>query len=305
MIVVRTVVSRFVPPAKVLVIGSAEHYQDLLRSPELDVQVLKRPPESVLGWDIVAFDGVTPLDAQWLRWLVHADMAGVAVINAHNLVEEISGRVTVDGLEGRWAAEVFQANTRYRHVKRMLDVAAVVLFSPLILLVGLVVALVVLVDNGRPVLFWQERVGKGGVPFQMVKFRTMRKDAEKDGAAFASEGDLRVTRIGKTLRKYRLDEVPQFWNVLRGEMSIIGPRPEQRGFVAEFEERIPLYGLRHVVAPGITGWAQVMQGYAAGADESLEKLRLDLHYVRNLSVWRDIRVAGMTLAAVTRGTGAR
>ena len=166
-------------------------------------------------------------------------------------------------------------------------------------------ALAVLLDGGRPVLFWQERVGKDGKPFRMVKFRSMRRDSEAAGAAFAAHGDLRVTRIGAFLRRYRLDELPQFYNVLRGEMSIIGPRPEQEAFVRAFAHDIPLYSIRHHVRPGITGWAQVRQGYAAGSEEAKEKLRCDFYYIKNFSLALDARIVWETVLTVLSGFGAR
>lgn len=182
---------------------------------------------------------------------------------------------------------------------------AVLVLLPVLIPLCIAVALVVWLDGGRPILFWQERVGQWGRAFRMVKFRTMRPDAESNGAAFASSGDNRVTRIGRVLRRFRLDELPQFWNVLRGEMSIIGPRPEQVVFAEEFEERFPLYGLRHAVPPGITGWAQVTQGYAAGADETLEKLRRDTYYIKHLSLSKDLKVLALTALTVLTGFGSR
>src|SRR5690606_3487559 len=140
---------------------------------------------------------------------------------------------------------------------------------------------------------------------KMLKFRTMRPDAEARGSAFASDGDPRVTRVGRFLRKFRVDELPQFWNVLKGNMSIIGPRPEQASFVEEFERMIPLYRLRHNVAPGITGWAQVRQGYAADVDSSVEKLRHDFWYIKNFSIWTDLRVVLLTVLTMFSGFGSR
>lgn len=193
----------------------------------------------------------------------------------------------------------------YAPIKRCFDVMAVLVLLPVLIPLCIAVALVVWLDGGRPILFWQERVGQWGRAFRMVKFRTMRPDAESNGAAFASSGDNRVTRIGRVLRRFRLDELPQFWNVLRGEMSIIGPRPEQVVFAEEFEERFPLYGLRHAVPPGITGWAQVTQGYAAGADETLEKLRRDTYYIKHLSLSKDLKVLALTALTVLTGFGSR
>ena len=176
---------------------------------------------------------------------------------------------------------------------------------PIIVPVSIVTAVVILLESGRPILFVQERVGKDGRPFRMLKFRTMVPTAEKDGAAFACEGDARVTRIGRFLRTYRIDEFPQFWNVLRGEMSIIGPRPEQCGFAEDFEHAIAHYHVRHAVLPGITGWAQTHQGYAAGADETDVKLSFDLYYAKHVSLGLDAEIVARTLQTLATGFGAR
>ena len=139
----------------------------------------------------------------------------------------------------------------------------------------------------------------------MLKFRTMRENAEINGSAFAEENDPRVTKLGKWLRKTRMDEIPQFWNVLRGDMSIIGPRPEQIGFAAQFAQDIPLYELRHNVKPGITGWAQVMQGYAAGTDETKVKLCYDFYYVKHVSLGLDLIIIFQTFQTILTFFGAR
>lgn len=305
MAAVRTTVWRITPPARVLLLGESDVYDDLLRRKDIDLHKLKRPPDTVLGWDIVAVDGLSPVSAEWAKWLAHADMARIPIVNAHTLSEELNGKIALSSLEERWASEVFQADPQYRAVKRMFDLVCVILLSPVLLPLCGLVTLLVLIDNGRPVLFFQERVGLGGKPYRMVKFRTMRPDAEAKGSAFASQNDPRVTRVGRFLRKFRLDELPQFWNVLKGEMSIIGPRPEQVPFVQKFEEQIPLYRLRHNVPPGITGWAQVKQGYAAGVDESIEKLRYDFWYIKNFSFWTDARVVLLTILTILTGFGSR
>ena len=177
--------------------------------------------------------------------------------------------------------------------------------APLLLFLAALVATVVYFDVGSPILFRQKRVGKNGVPFTMLKFRSMRHDAEAGGKAFASRNDPRITRTGVFLRKFRFDEIPQFWNVLRGDMSIIGPRPEQVGFSRRFADEIPLYELRYNVRPGITGWAQVMHGYAAGTNETIEKLRYDFYYVKHFSLELDIQVVLRTVYTVMTGFGAR
>ena len=202
-------------------------------------------------------------------------------------------------------ARYTRKTSSYHRWKRGFDVAAVVLFSPAILLMCLFVSLIVLVTSGRPILFRQMRVGKGGEPFEIVKFRTMRVDAEKKGPTFAEVDDDRTTPLGAWLRRYRLDELPQFWNVLRGEMSIIGPRPEQQEFADVFSSRLKLYPHRHAVLPGITGWAQVNYGYASDMTETTHKLSFDLYYVKYSSLWLDIKIVFRTILTIMRGFGAR
>jgi lipopolysaccharide/colanic/teichoic acid biosynthesis glycosyltransferase len=165
------------------------------------------------------------------------------------------------------------------------------------------VALAVWWDSPGPVLFWQERMGQGGKPFWMVKFRSMR--VQPAGTQFARAGDQRLTRVGKWIRRFRLDELPQLWHVLRGEMSLIGPRPEQVPFAQEFSQCIPYYMCRHLVKPGITGWAQVNQGYAAGVQETRLKLEYDLYYVKYLSLWLDGLIIAKTIKTIMTGFGSR
>lgn len=254
--------------------------------------------------DALVVDPATAANPEWLELILHAQTAGMPVWTPAALGEELHGRIALEHLHtGRLDRDDF--DDTYAVLKRVFDVAAVGLALPVLLPLLLVVAALVALDAGRPVLFWQWRVGRHGRPFRIAKFRTMRQDSERHGAAFATCGDLRVTRLGRWLRKFRLDELPQFWNVLCGDMSVIGPRPEQQTFVEQFERDIRLYSVRHWVKPGITGWAQVTHGYAAGADETLEKLRYDLYYIKNFSFCLDARIVAKTLWTILTGFGAR
>lgn len=154
-------------------------------------------------------------------------------------------------------------------------------------------------------MFLQRRVGQFGKEFTIYKFRSMCKDSEKNGAKFASAGDMRVTRIGKFIRKTRIDELPQFFNVLKGDMALIGPRPEQKAFVDKFEDVIPFYSYRHVVKPGITGWAQVVHGYAADVGETQVKIEHDFYYIKNFSFGLDVLIVMKTIYTMVTGFGAR
>jgi len=211
------------------------------------------------------------------------------------LYEELMGRVPVHHLESEWLIRSFVVEARvngfYETAKRLLDL--------LTSLVGLVIcgllypllALVIAIDTGFPIIYSQVRSGKGGRPYRIHKFRTMIQDAEKDGKArMASESDDRVTRVGHFLRRSHLDELPQFWNVLRGEMSMVGPRSERPEWVAHFEKQIPFYRARLLVKPGITGWAQVNYGYVATVEETTIKLEYDLYYIKHRDLLMDFTI---------------
>jgi exopolysaccharide biosynthesis polyprenyl glycosylphosphotransferase len=226
----------------------------------------------------------------------------VRLYSAQAVAEALSGRVPDSVL----ASELWQpdGNPAYDLLKRALDVTAVLLTLPLTLPLAAGVALAIRLDSPGPALFSQWRTGLHGRAFRLHKFRSMRHTAH-DTPQFASERDKRITRLGAFLRKSRLDEIPQLWNVLRGDMSLIGPRPEQTAFVRQFAEQIPSYPYRHLVRPGLTGWAQVQQGYAASTEETAVKLSYDLYYVTHYSLAMDLLILAKTLRTVFTGRGAR
>jgi len=190
--------------------------------------------------------------------------------------------------------------------KRIFDVAAATALLVLFLPVIAVTALLIRLDSKGPVLYRQQRIGRGGAPFEILKFRSMSVDAEKDGvAAWAAKDDCRVTRVGKIIRKARIDEIPQAINVIRGEMSFVGPRPERPEFVRLLEREIPNYHLRHVVRPGITGWAQVKYKYGASIEDARIKMQYDMHYIEHFSLWRDFLILLMTVRVALFGIGSR
>ena len=173
---------------------------------------------------------------------------------------------------------------------------------PLIVLVATLLGM----ESGAPIIYRQERVGLGGRTFQLLKFRSMRPDAEADGKPrWAKEGDPRITKLGALLRRTRADELPQLLNVLRGEMSLVGPRPERPVFVEMLTQQIPFYAVRHSVKPGLTGWAQVRYSYGANVEQSMKKLEYDLYYVKNHSLFLDFHILLATVRVVMRGEGAR
>jgi len=201
--------------------------------------------------------------------------------------------------------EGFRVSRATRAAKRALDLAVssamLVLLAPLMAAVAIAIA----VSDGRPVLYSQERTGRGGLPYRIWKFRTMRRDAERLGAAWAQDEDPRVLPVGRVLRRSRLDELPQLWNVLRGEMSLVGPRPERGVFLGELRARWPLFALRELVKPGITGWAQLRYGYGSTMEQQARKLEYDLYYIKNTSLFLDLVCLLATAKVVLLGKGAR
>jgi len=240
--------------------------------------------------------------------LLELRLNGVKVEEATSWLEKMSGRIEVEQLYASWMifAEGFRFSAFFRLVRRGLNFSlallGLVLSVPLLPFIWLAVKL----DSAGPVLYRQKRVGKRGATFYCYKFRTMRQDAEADtGATWAADDDPRITRVGKVLRVTRLDEIPQLWCVLKGDMHFVGPRPERPEFVEWLAKEIPYYGVRHVVRPGITGWAQVQYKYGNTLEDAREKLQYDLFYIKNASVGLDLLILFQTIKIVLLGRGAR
>ncbi len=246
--------------------------------------------------------GSMPLDA-----LLDVKSMGIEVVDGHRMYEEECGRMPIDELKPSFLifSSGFQRKPVVMVMKRIGDIVGA--FLGLVFLAPLmsVIALCIKTDSPGPVLYRQTRVGLHGYPYVLLKFRSMRQDAEAGGVQWATQGDARVTRLGYWLRKLRLDELPQFMNVLKGEMSLVGPRPERPHFVHELRTQIPYYDLRHTVRPGITGWAQACFQYAASLEDSHVKLQYDLYYVKNLSLCLDAKILLRTIRVVLQGSGAR
>ncbi len=239
--------------------------------------------------------------------LLHLKFAGIPVEDAHSCYERISGRILLERLSPSWLilSDGFRKSGFLLAVKRTLDIVASLIGLLLALPVMAGVALAIWLETGRPILFRQTRVGLMGRHFQVLKFRSMRQDAEANGPSWATEGDKRITRVGAFIRQCRLDEIPQLFNVLRGDMSLVGPRPEQPHFVAMLQQSIPFYDQRHTVRPGITGWAQIKYQYGASLEESKVKLELDLFYIKHLSALLDLAIIFETVKVMLLGRGAQ
>ena len=243
-----------------------------------------------------------------LKDLLRIKTAGVHVNDFSSFMERETGRVDLDTLNPSWLifSDGFSSGRALSSVaKRLFDIAAsgllLLLTFPLIALFALLVTL----DSRGPAFFRQERIGLYGEPFTMLKLRSMRADAEADGAQWASRDDPRVTRVGRFIRKVRIDELPQVWTVLKGKMSFVGPRPEVSRFVDDLEERLPYYAERHMVKPGITGWAQINYPYGASIEDSRRKLEYDLYYAKNYTPFLDLLILLQTLRVVLWPEGAR
>ncbi len=233
---------------------------------------------------------------------------GVTFDHLASVYEEYTGKIAVENLRPSWLifSEGFKKSQPVAIAKRAVDIVCASLMLLLLAPVMLIVAALVRLTSPGPVIYHQRRVGQHGQIFYVHKFRSMRADAEsKTGAVWAKANDNRVTRVGRFLRRTRLDELPQLWNIIKGEMSLVGPRPERPEFVAELTEKIPFYGFRHVVRPGLTGWAQVRYTYGASVEDALEKLQYDLFYIKHLSVSFDLFILFSTLKTVVLRRGAQ
>jgi lipopolysaccharide/colanic/teichoic acid biosynthesis glycosyltransferase len=233
---------------------------------------------------------------------------GFRVIPIHQFHEYAFGRVPVDLLSSAWFMSVLHLyqRTYSRLSKRAFDLVILTVALPVLALLVPLMALLVRLSSAGPVLFRQIRVGEHGEPFQMIKFRTMVDGAEAPGrAVWAGEGDPRITPIGRLMRRMRLDELPQLWNVLCGDMSIVGPRPERPEFLELLEDEVPFWSRRHLVKPGLTGWAQVRHPYTADVAGAAEKLSYDLYYLKHRSLRLDLAIVAMTAATVAGGFGSR
>jgi len=242
-----------------------------------------------------------------IQELLRAKLSGVRIEDAATTYERISGKILTDGLAPSWLifSDGFQASRGTRVVKRIVDVVlaaiGLVLSAPLMLLTAIAVWL----DSPGPILYRQVRVGENDSLFTLCKFRSMRSDAERGKPIWATNNDARVTRVGRFIRLTRLDELPQLINVLRGDMSFVGPRPERPYFVQQLAAEIPFYAERHAVKPGVTGWAQVKYRYGSSVEDAMEKLRYDLYYIKHLSIGFDLTIVIDTVKVILCARGAQ
>ena len=294
------------PSFGIIASGTADRLRD---NPHVDVVALKSvaDAERLDTLPLVADFSSGQMTDEWERYLAEQAVRGRSVFNARHLVESLEGKVQLEHLTENSLGQL-ALDQIYRPAKQYVDTVtafiALILLSPLMVAVGHAIRL----DTPGPALFKQTRVGFRGRHFTVYKFRSMRVQSKADAdlkSDMTKSDDDRITRVGAFLRKSRLDELPQLINVLRGEMSWIGPRPETLNLSSWYEEQIPFYRIRHAVRPGITGWAQVRQGHVTSVDDVREKLQYDLFYVKNFSVWFDVLIVIHTIRVILTGSGAK
>ncbi len=295
----------------VLVTGEKGLVDDLRNAPHADVVTVLDPGtegdiEPLAPGMVLAVDLREVLSDRMAQYVSSCTLAGFDVRAMSSVYEMHTGRMPIVHLAEGWELSTPVLKTApYLPGKRIFDILAVLITAPITGLLSGIIAIAVRSTSKGPVVFRQTRVGRGGELFTLYKFRTMWDGSDLNGPAFAREGDERLTPVGKLLRRFRADELPQLWNVLRGDLSLVGPRPEQVAFARHFSQTIPFYSHRHLIRPGVTGWAQVNYGYADDDADTIEKLTYDLFYVKHMSPWLDLSVLGRSVWTVLSGFGAR
>jgi sugar transferase (PEP-CTERM system associated) len=273
-------------------LGEASSLEDIVH--KIDPDVLVVAPD---GWR-----GTLPIEA-----LLKVKFTLCDVIDSPTFYEQVTGRILVE--EIRPSSIIFTRgfqSARFEDlIKRMFDLVfalfGLIITAPIMLLT----ALAIRIESPGPILYLQDRVGMDGKDFKVIKFRSMRQDAEKDGPKWASPDDPRMTRVGRIIRKLRIDELPQFINVIKNDMSFVGPRPERRYFVDQLEKAIPFYALRMHAKPGITGWAQINYPYGDTVEDAKEKLKYELYYMKHRSMWLDLVIIFQTIKVAVKGRGSQ
>ena len=318
------VIMGVVEKERVVFVGENDYTQDLLESVKKDGQYvfaasLNNTDTKALGKEIVEmyktkkFDVLVDFtdkllgDPKLTGKLLQYKLEGLQYYNYLEFYETYENKLPISHLSPKWflentGFEIYHNNFNLK-AKRLLDLFFAMLIGIFAAPVIILAAIIVKLESKGPIFFIQERIGEGNKKFNIVKFRSMTTDAEKDGPQWASKNDNRVTKFGKIMRATRIDELPQLWNVLRGEMSFVGPRPEREFFIQQLEKEIPYYNLRHTVKPGLTGWAQVMYPYGASVEDAYRKLQYDLYYIKHHSIPFDVKVLLKTVTIVIFGKG--
>lgn len=318
------VIMGVVEKESVVFVGENDYTQDLFESVKKDGQYvlvtsLNNTDMKALGKEILElyntkkFDVLVDFtdkllgDPKLTGKLLQYKLEGLQYYNYLEFYETYENKLPISHLSPKWflentGFEIYHNNFNLK-AKRLLDLFFAMLIGIFAAPVIILAAIIVKLESKGPIFFIQERIGEGNKKFNIVKFRSMTTDAEKDGPQWASKNDNRVTKFGKIMRATRIDELPQLWNVLRGEMSFVGPRPEREFFIQQLEKEIPYYNLRHTVKPGLTGWAQVMYPYGASVEDAYRKLQYDLYYIKHHSIPFDVKVLLKTVTIVIFGKG--
>ena len=284
--------------------GLVEDMRDSRQAEVVDVlDPAGSPPESLDPSVVLVVDLRPVLSDRMAQFVSSWDLAGHRIRTLTKAYEEYTGRLPVVHLIEGWEIAAPVSRREYATVKRPLDTFLIVVTLPLWIFLAAVIWIGVRLDSSGPAIHRQTRVGRDGALFTLYKFRTMALGAEDGGPRFTSVDDERLTRAGSLLRRIHLDEIPQLWNVLRGDLALVGPRPERPEFTRPYEASIPFYAYRHLVRPGVTGWAQVNYGYADDQAGAIEKLTFDLYYVKHMSQWLDAQILGSSIWAVLSGFG--
>jgi len=276
---------------------------DLLPLPGILARELRQPDLEGVRYDAVVAD-FTCLTPEWERFLTRCALNRIPVHDARSVYESLTGRVRINRMAENDIGSLLPSML-YERLKMVFDWVLILLTLPISVPLVILAIIAVRLESPGPAIYTQERIGRGNKSFKIYKIRSMRFDQDEASSQFAGEDDPRITRVGRVLRKYRIDELPQFVNILKGDMSLIGPRPEQPDFVAHFDQELPFYSYRHVVKPGITGWAQVRQGYAADVDQTREKIEHDFYYIKHCSLFLDVFILFLTVKTLLTGFGAR
>ncbi|WP_168016919.1 sugar transferase [Halomonas salinarum] len=285
----------------VVPVGDAVH---LKPTANIELRQLCTPEPDGTRYDAIVADlRSDSLGPEWEKFLAECTLCHIPVYHVRQMDEAISGRVRIDHLSENEFGSLMPS-AMYASAKRCCDIIGALMLLPVLTPIMLVTAWVIRMDSPGPALFLQQRMGYRGKPFKVFKFRSMYIDQRGKGFT-DGDNDPRITRVGRVIRKCRLDELPQLFNVLKGEMSFIGPRPESMQLSEWYERDVPFFRYRHVVRPGISGWAQVEQGYAAEVDGMITKLQYDFYYIKHFSLWLDILVLFKTIKTVFTGHGAR
>lgn len=269
-----------------------------------NITLIKTPSLNEKRYDAVVADlHAVDLEPEWERFLAKCVLAHIPVFNYKQIEESLTGRVQIEHLSENEIGSLLPSQF-YLKIKCLIDTLSAVFLLPFLLPIMIITALFIKLESKGPVLFIQDRIGYRGKVFKVIKFRSMYCNIK--GKGFTEDmNDPRITRIGKVIRKFRIDELPQIFNVIKGDMSFIGPRPESKELSSWYEKDVPFFAYRHVVRPGISGWAQVNQGYAAEVEGMKTKLQYDFYYIKNFSLWLDILIVFKTIRTIFTGFGAR